>query len=83
MSKYPSIKTEIEKNWKSDYIGQLYYFYEDLTNDGIPELVIGRQKAAWNSFTLVPYAGKYNLEIAIIYQLKDGSPVRVLGRDPL
>lgn len=82
VSKYPSIKTEIEKlNWKNDYVGQLYYFYEDLTNDGIPELIIGRQKSPWNSFTFVPYAGKYNHEIALIYQLKDGSPVRVLGRD--
>jgi len=60
--KYPSIKTEIEKNWKSDYIGQLYCFNEDLTNDGIPELVIVRQKAAWNSFTLVPYSGKLILK---------------------
>lgn len=82
LSLYPAIKSEIEKlNWKNQYIGQLYYYYEDLSNDGIPELIIGKPSSPWNSFTGVPYAGKYNHEIALVYQMKNGSPVRVLGRD--
>ncbi|MGD9474590.1 MAG: hypothetical protein AB7V37_06260 [Eubacteriaceae bacterium] len=82
LSVYPSIEKEIEDlNWKTDYAGQLYYYYEDLTNDGVDELIIGKPKAAWSATSGYPYADNYKNEIAFIYQMKSGSPVRILGRD--
>lgn len=80
---YPAIASELKAlNWKDGKYekGQLYYCYEDLSNDGIPELIIGIQVKPWN-FAVFPYAGKCNHEIAMIFQVKNGSPVPILGRD--
>lgn len=81
LSLYPSIKSEIDKlNWKNQYVGQLYYFYEDLSNDGIPELIIGRPVTPQNT-TVFPYAGKIDHHVSLIYQIMNSAPVRVVGRD--
>ncbi|WP_311135932.1 hypothetical protein [Acetobacterium malicum] len=83
LSLYPGIESELKAlNWKDGRyeMGQLYYCYQDLSNDGIPELIIGIQVKPWN-YAVFPYAGKCNHEIAVIFQVKNGSPVRILGRD--
>ena len=77
LSLYPSIASDIEElNWKN----QLYYYYEDLSNDGIPELIIGKPVKPWN-YAVYPYSDQCNHEIALIFQVENGSPVRILGRD--
>ncbi|WP_286945987.1 hypothetical protein [Acetobacterium sp. UBA5834] len=81
LSLYPSIASDIEElNWKNQYIGQLYYYYEDLSNDGIPELIIGRPVKP-QTFTKFPYSGELDQQVSLIYQITNGTPTIVLGRD--